>query len=202
LQKTLIHPQSIWNLPVPDYASGEKPRHLLPGLSGGDREMIFGAVPHVASALKYDPDVRAEVMAEVMEEQDKQSEMLMRILDLRNASRERINAVNRDRVVEEFGEGWNTGSSSVQGGSLALLIMENTDGWEAALMTTKIRGLNEHILANPKDVHNKRSLRMLVQKRARVLKYLKRTKPDEYERTLADIGLDRRTVEGELFIDL
>lgn len=81
--------------------------------------MIFGAVPHVTSALKFNneasPAVREAGAAQVLEDQDKQSEMLMRILDLRNASRERINAVNRDRVVKEFGEGWNTGSSAVQG---------------------------------------------------------------------------------------
>lgn len=41
---------------------------------------------------------------------------------------------------------------------------------------------------------------MMVQKRAKVLKYLKRRKPAEYEQTLADIGLDKRTVEGELLI--
>ena len=81
--------------------------------------MIFGAAPHVSSALKYNsdvgPDVREEAMNNVMEEQDRQSEMLMRILDLRNASRDRINAVNRERVVEEFGQGWDTGSSQTQG---------------------------------------------------------------------------------------
>lgn len=83
--------------------------------------MIFGALPHVSAALKYNTDInpaaREVEMVGVMEEQDKQSEMLMRILDLRNASRERINAVNRERVIEEFGQGWDTGSSSVQGGS-------------------------------------------------------------------------------------
>lgn len=60
--------------------------------------------------------------------------------------------------------------------------------------------MNEHILANPHDVHNKRSLTLLVHKRARVLKYLKRKKPEEYGKALADMGLDRRTVEGELLI--
>lgn len=81
--------------------------------------MIFGAVPHASSALKYNhdlgPDAREAAMTTVMAEQDRQSEMLLRILDLRNASRERINAVNRERVVEEFGAGWDTGSSAVQG---------------------------------------------------------------------------------------
>jgi len=43
---------------------------------------------------------------------------------------------------------------------------------------------------------------MLVQKRAKVLKYLKRKKPGEYEKTLADIGLEKRAVEGELFINI
>ncbi|CAD6576326.1 MAG: hypothetical protein TREMPRED_001658 [Tremellales sp. Tagirdzhanova-0007] len=190
LQKTIIHPRTIWNLPVPNYASGETPRHFLPGLSESDKEMLFGAVPHVTSALKFNneasPAVRDAGAAQVLEDQDKQSEMLMRILDLRNASRERINAVNRDRVVNEFGQGWNTGSSAVQ----------------AALFTTKIRGLNEHVLANPHDVHNKRSMTLLVHKRAKILKYLKRRSPDEYEQTLIEIGLDKRTVEGELLVKL
>ena len=126
LQRTLIHPQSVWSLPPPDYAAGDAPKHLQPGLSTSDKEMIFGAVPYVSSALKYNPDAspatREEAMAEVVEEQERQSEMLMRILDLRNASRERINAVNRERVVEAFGQGWDTGSSRTQGEPIALLV--------------------------------------------------------------------------------
>lgn len=62
----------------------------------------------------------------------------------------------------------------------------------------QIRGLNEHMLAHPADIHNRRRIKMLVQQRARMCKYLKRSQPKLYDQTLADCGLDRRTVEGEL----
>ena len=178
--------------------------------------MLFGALPHVSSALRYNPDAsesaREAEMGEVVEEQDRQSEMLMRIFDLRNAGRARINVVNTERVVQEFGGGWDTGSSGVQGEfefslvklPLILALLWCADGMiptlVAAILTTKIRGLNEHVLANPKDVHNQKALREMVQKRAKILKYLKRKKPDDYEKTLADCGLDKRAVEGELVI--
>ena len=44
----------------------------------------------------------------------------------------------------------------------------------AALLTTKIRALWDHLTRNPRDIHNRRSLRGLVHQRAKVLKYLKR----------------------------
>jgi small subunit ribosomal protein S15 len=122
LSKVLLHPQSIWNLPVPKYDIGEKPVHILPGLNESDRKLLFGALPHVTTALKYQADLpefeRNEGLKDVVENQEKQSEMMLRIMDLRNAGRERINAVNRRRVIEEFGQGWNVGSQEVQGGCL------------------------------------------------------------------------------------
>jgi ribosomal protein S15 len=69
----------------------------------------------------------------------------------------------------------------------------------AALLTQKIRSLAEHVHANPRDNSNMRALKMLVLERARVLKYFKRKHPEEaYDTLLADLGLQRRAVEGEL----
>jgi small subunit ribosomal protein S15 len=66
-------------------------------------------------------------------------------------------------------------------------------------LTQKIRSLAEHLNSNPRDNSNMRALRMLVHHRARVLKYFKRTSPEgEYDTLLADLGLERRAVEGEL----
>lgn len=41
---------------------------------------------------------------------------------------------------------------------------------------------------------------MMVQKRAKILKYLKRKEPGEYDQVLADLGLEKLAVEGELII--
>jgi small subunit ribosomal protein S15 len=54
------------------------------------------------------------------QEQKKRSEMMHRILDLRNASKKGIEVTNRQRVIDEFGrkepgKGTDTGSSEVQG---------------------------------------------------------------------------------------
>lgn len=71
----------------------------------------------------------------------------------------------------------------------------------AALFTAKIHNLLSHTTSNPKDTSNKRSLRLLVQHRARHLKYWRRTRgEDAYEALLADLGLERGAVEGELRI--
>ena len=67
-----------------------------------------------------------------------------------------------------------------------------------ALLTFRIRGLNEHILVNKKDVTNRAAMRQMIMARARHLKYIKRKWPERYEQTLLDIGVDARTVEGEL----
>ncbi len=48
----------------------------------------------------------------------KQSEMLMRILDLRNASKKGIEVVNRQKIVDAFGNGKGAGCFEVQGKSL------------------------------------------------------------------------------------
>jgi small subunit ribosomal protein S15 len=72
----------------------------------------------------------------------------------------------------------------------------------AALLTLQIRGLNEHILANKKDVSNRGVLRQLIHDRAKVLRYVKRKRPDTYDTLLADIGVAHEAVEGELITRL
>ncbi|KAK4685518.1 hypothetical protein P7C73_g4629, partial [Tremellales sp. Uapishka_1] len=119
LKKTLIRPEDLWYSPVPAYAEGARPTHFLPGLNTADERLLFGALPHVATALKYDPDNKLSF--DHLQTQTKQSEMVMRILDLRNASKRGIETVNRQRVIQEFGNGGDSvgkvdcGSSQVQG---------------------------------------------------------------------------------------
>jgi small subunit ribosomal protein S15 len=69
-----------------------------------------------------------------------------------------------------------------------------------AMLTMRIRSLAEHLSQNNRDKHSKRGLRGLVHRRAALLKYFKREEPARYEALLADCGLERRAVEGELII--
>jgi small subunit ribosomal protein S15 len=70
----------------------------------------------------------------------------------------------------------------------------------AALLTLQIRNLWKHLSNFKRDVTNRRSLRRLVHQRAKLLKYLKRTDRDRYERVLERLGLEPGAVEGELVV--
>lgn len=70
----------------------------------------------------------------------------------------------------------------------------------AALLTLQIRNVWDHLRAFKRDVSNRRSLRRLVHQRAKLLKYLKRTDRDRYERILERLGLEPGAVEGELVV--
>jgi len=100
-----------------NYAKGDRPKHLIPGISKSDEALLFETLPHVNTALRYNmnqtPEQRDAAIQEEMAQQEKQTEMMYRILDLRNADRATINAVNRKKVIEEFGQG-DSGGSIVQ----------------------------------------------------------------------------------------
>jgi small subunit ribosomal protein S15 len=128
LQRTLLRPDAVYSTPAPDYPSGASPGQYLPGLSKADQDILFGALPHAATELalfgasEENHTQRVAVLEGVEGEQRKRTEMLQRILDLRNASKKGIEVVNRQRVIEEFGrkadgKGMDTGSSQVQGKS-------------------------------------------------------------------------------------
>ncbi|KAL1412673.1 hypothetical protein Q8F55_000420 [Vanrija albida] len=192
LQRVVLKAEDVWYAAPPNYAAGEEPAHYLPGLSAADRELLFGAVPSATTALAFDPE-RPAASAAVAADQEQQTETLRRILDLRNSDKEGINVVNRQRIAEEFGRktasgGLDTGSSEVQ----------------AALLTYKIRNLHEHLQTgfNSRDTQNRRNLRILVHKRASVLKYFKRRDEVAYDALLKDLGLTRRAVEGEVKVGM
>src|SRR6266849_2926157 len=61
-----------------------------------------------------------------------------------------------------------------------------------ALLTLQVRNVWNHLREFKRDVANRRSLRRLVHQRAKLLKYLKRTDRDRYERVLERLGLEPR----------
>ncbi len=60
---------------------------------------------------------------------------------------------------------------------------------QVALLTERLRYLNEHFASNPKDHHSRRGLLQLVGQRRRLLNYLHRTQPSAYKTLITDLGI-------------
>lgn len=187
---------------------GGGPLRLNFGLDGADRELLFSDLPDVMakdrildtlaeaggdSSAFYRPaqdnpaSNQIEQDFEVIKRQEGQSRSaLERILDLRNASGKGIDVDNKRRIVERFGAGKDTGSVETQ----------------VALLTYRLHLLHDH-LSNPsfrKDNVTRRSMTLLVHKRAKLLKYLKDESQQRYTELLARVGVNPRAVEGEIVV--
>ncbi len=62
---------------------------------------------------------------------------------------------------------------------------------QIALLTTRIRDLNEHLQKFPKDNHSRRGLLKLVGQRRRLLAYLIKKDNARYRAVIARLGLRR-----------
>ena len=80
----------------------------------------------------------------------------------------------RTEIVEEFRTGENdTGSPDVQ----------------IALLTDRIKYMTEHMKAHQRDFHSRHGLIGMVNRRNRLLKYLRREEPERYRSLLERLGL-------------
>ncbi|SCV01797.1 LAME_0G18580g1_1 [Lachancea meyersii CBS 8951] len=113
-------------------------------------------------------------------------ESILRVLSMRNADNKDSMKLAVRQAREEFQrfEG-DTGSSEVQ----------------AAIMTVRIQNLAKHVQENKNDHKNTRILRMLVQQRQNILRYLKRDKPEKYFWTIQKLGLSDNAVVSEFNMD-
>ncbi|CAE6455189.1 unnamed protein product [Rhizoctonia solani] len=173
------------------------PANLNFGIKSLEKELVFQTLPEVAAqqtfyqATKapYDANLSAHVLA--LQQAESRAAVnaihLSRLTDLRNASAAGIAVENRRRCVEAFSSSDkpnDTGRPEVQ----------------AAILTAQIRNLAAHLKQNTHDIHNRRSIRMLVHKRAKILKYLKRLNLSRYEAVLPRLGLEAAAIEGELIV--
>ena len=62
---------------------------------------------------------------------------------------------------------------------------------QVALLTTRINELGSHFADNKKDHHSRRGLLMMVNKRRKLLDYLKRRDSDRYQSLISELGLRR-----------
>jgi len=82
----------------------------------------------------------------------------------------------KDKIVADLGEHkTDTGSPAVQVG----------------LLTERIKSLTEHLQLHKKDKHSRRGLLQMVGKRRRLLDYLKRKNPINYQKLIAKLKLRR-----------
>ncbi|MDR1360793.1 MAG: 30S ribosomal protein S15 [Rickettsiales bacterium] len=60
---------------------------------------------------------------------------------------------------------------------------------QIAVLTERIRNLTEHMKANHKDEHSKRGLLLMVNRRKKLLAYIKKKSVAEYEDLIKKLGL-------------
>lgn len=85
-----------------------------------------------------------------------------------------ISKESKQDIIKQFKKSeLDTGSSEVQ----------------VALLTARIKDLTEHFKENKNDVHSRRGLLRLVNRRRKLLDYMKRTKPESYTQIIGDLGI-------------
>lgn len=165
----------------------EEPNTLIGGYKYHEVEkLLYGAkeAREVKLVAKVGQD--QELLDKVAEQEAEKKEIVMRILSMRNAENTEKEKVMTALAMEEFSrfEG-DTGSPEVQ----------------AAVMTVHIYNYMRHIKANPQDHVHIRRVRMLTQKRQRILRYLKRDDPQRYFWCIEKLGLTDATVHMEFTFD-
>ena len=60
---------------------------------------------------------------------------------------------------------------------------------QIAVLTARITHLTDHLRQHRKDHSSQRGLMKMVGRRSALLKYLRRTDPQRYQKVLADVGL-------------
>ena len=87
-----------------------------------------------------------------------------------------LNLATKSELVLKFGRTKeDTGSAEVQ----------------VALLSANINSLQNHFKENSKDHHSRMGLIRMVNKRRKLLDYLKGSKPEVYTKLLKDLGLRR-----------
>lgn len=184
----------------------------LPTVMTRDRILDSRNLGHIINGNATSENVADfdEEYQEIAEQETNNANILARVLDLRNSSGKGIQVENIRRIINHFGGGTDTGSPEVQGKpSLLFLLNPHSCGTDlslfsppttAAVLTYRIRNLATHLEAARHDNSNRRAMTQLVQQRAKILKYLKRTDVSRYDRILPRIGVEARAVEGEITV--
>jgi len=63
---------------------------------------------------------------------------------------------------------------------------------QIVMISTRVKSLTQHLIANKKDNHSRRGLRLMLGKRSKLLKYLKKTDIERYRSLIKDLELKDR----------
>ena len=87
-----------------------------------------------------------------------------------------LEKTEKQKILKEFAQNeGDTGSPEVQ----------------VALLTERIKRLTDHLKGHKQDVHSRRGLLQMVNKRRRILIYLTRKEPDRYKTIVEKLGLSK-----------
>lgn len=85
-----------------------------------------------------------------------------------------LTSAQKAEIINDFQQAANdTGSPEVQ----------------VSIMTSRIKYLTEHFKTHKKDLHSRRGLQALVNKRRKLLTYLKRNNQERYTKLIKSLGL-------------
>lgn len=180
----LGHPDTAFVTRV--MAELKEPRVLVNGYKFEEVEKLLVSIEE-AKKKQAEMSGLESLMEEVSEENlANKQEAVMRIVNMKNAANGDSLKLAVKLAREEFQRyPGDTGSSEVQ----------------AAVMTVKIHNLARHVKENRKDFKNVRALRILVQQRQSILRYLKRDKPERYFWAIQKLGLSDNAVASEFNMD-
>ena len=87
-----------------------------------------------------------------------------------------LDVKSKQKIIEEFAtHKGDTGSPEVQ----------------AALLSEQIKNLTSHLKEHPHDVHSRRGLLSMVNKRRRLLQYLLKKDSERYKSVIEKLGLSK-----------
>lgn len=82
----------------------------------------------------------------------------------------------KQRIIKEFAtKSGDTGSPEVQ----------------VALLTEQVKNLTDHLKEHPHDIHSRRGLLSMVNKRRRLLQYLVKKDEERYKTVIEKLGLSK-----------
>lgn len=165
----------------------KEPSVLSSGYEIEEVEKLLAAAESTkAEQMKLSTMNEQLVESESLESLEARREALLRILSLRNADNKDAMKLAVKLAREEFQRfPGDSGSSEVQ----------------AACMTVRIHNIVHHVKEHHKDFANTRNLRMLVQQRQSILRYLKRDNPERYYWAIQKLGLSDDAATQEFNMD-
>lgn len=133
--------------------------------------------PHTAAApffSTFEVPLRFGIERQKLPSWDELSEPVRRVLSMDNGTQAEVTQARKNKAIEAFQDRpGDTGSTKVQ----------------VAVLTVKIKAMQEHMVKHKKDQVSKRGLMSMVHRRRKLLKYYKRKDFDGYAETIKSLGL-------------